>query len=326
MDAQIAVECRICGNQQNNRPYVAREMMLGYRDEFEYFECATCGCLQIATIPENMDKYYPAEYYSFSDLTPTTNTWIKQWLKRKRMRQILGRKSVIGKILGGVFDKPCLPNWIHSAKIDVDTKILDVGSGSGELLLRMAAEGFSNLTGIDPFIKSEINYKNGVRILKGGIDTLDEEFEFIMLNHSFEHMAQPFVVLAALQKIIAPDGMVLIRIPTTSSYAWQHYKSSWVQLDAPRHFYLHSVESLGLVAKATGFKVTNVEYDSTEFQFWGSEQIAADIALRDTRSFRYGFKASMFNPGDIKGFRARAAALNSENAGDQACFFLTRQN
>ena len=27
--------------------FTVREMMFGFRDEFEYFECATCGCLRL---------------------------------------------------------------------------------------------------------------------------------------------------------------------------------------------------------------------------------------------------------------------------------------
>mgnify|MGYP000938470375 CR=1 FL=1 len=40
--------------------YVAREMMIGMREEFRYFQCANCDCLQIEEVPVNMDKFYPS--------------------------------------------------------------------------------------------------------------------------------------------------------------------------------------------------------------------------------------------------------------------------
>ena len=70
-NAGIKMICKICTNSENNRAYQIREMMFGFRDEFTYFECARCGCLQIAEIPSNMDRYYPATYFKgFHDRPP----------------------------------------------------------------------------------------------------------------------------------------------------------------------------------------------------------------------------------------------------------------
>ncbi len=49
--------CRICENTEHNTTYEVREMMLGLRDMHTYFECAECGCLQIANVPENIQEY-----------------------------------------------------------------------------------------------------------------------------------------------------------------------------------------------------------------------------------------------------------------------------
>jgi hypothetical protein len=63
-----SVTCRICGNEDDNQAYQVKEKMFGFRDEFTYFECSICGCLQISEIPENISKYYPLNYYSFSEV------------------------------------------------------------------------------------------------------------------------------------------------------------------------------------------------------------------------------------------------------------------
>jgi hypothetical protein len=34
--------CAICGNRRDNHIHVAREMMLGLREEFRYLECGNC--------------------------------------------------------------------------------------------------------------------------------------------------------------------------------------------------------------------------------------------------------------------------------------------
>ena len=53
--------CRICGGSPGAR-HVAREMMYGTREAFGYFECSSCGCLQIAEVPADLARFYPADY------------------------------------------------------------------------------------------------------------------------------------------------------------------------------------------------------------------------------------------------------------------------
>ena len=89
--------CKVCGNSEDNKSFQIREMMFGYRDEFTYFECSKCGCLQIAKIPQNMGKYYPAKYYSFKK--GKSNNFIKQLLKRKKDEYALFKRGIIGKAL-----------------------------------------------------------------------------------------------------------------------------------------------------------------------------------------------------------------------------------
>jgi 2-polyprenyl-3-methyl-5-hydroxy-6-metoxy-1,4-benzoquinol methylase len=74
-----------------------------------------------------------------------------------------------------------------------------------------------------------------------------------MLHHSFEHMDNPCGVLKQIDKLLNPDGELLIRIPVSDSFAWRKYGVDWFQLDAPRHFFLHTTKSIALLAKNSGF-------------------------------------------------------------------------
>ena len=321
----MARECTICGNSTDNNIYIAREMMFGYRDEFEYIECSKCNCLQIADIPANLNKYYPEGYYSYSESLFSSNP-IKHFLKKQRLRYCTTGKGIIGKIVTRVYGVPDIANLAKAAKIKFDSHILDVGCGAGRLLLNFREYGYRYLTGADPFISKDIFYQNGVRIYKKELLELEpnNQFDCIMLHHSFEHMPAPLSVFSSISARLKNDGVVVLRIPVTSSFAWQHYKTNWVQLDAPRHFFLHSLNSIGLLANQAGFRIENVEFDSNEFQFWGSEQYAADIPLNDNRSFSRNPKKSMFTPEDIERFQKRSTELNTMKMGDQAIFYIRK--
>ena len=323
--ATMARECTICGNSTDNKIHTVREMMFGCRDEFEYIECSDCGCLQIADIPANLNKYYPEGYYSYSECSFSSNP-IKHFLKKQRLKYCTTGKGVIGKIVTHIYGIPNIANLVKAAKIKFDSHILDVGCGAGRLLLNFREYGYRHLTGADPFISRDIFYKNGVRIYKKGLLELesDNKFDCIMLHHSFEHMHDPLSVFSSISARLKNDGVVVLRIPIVSSFAWQHYKTNWVQLDAPRHFFLHSLKSIELLANQAGFGIENVEFDSDEFQFWGSEQYAVDISLNDDRSFSRNPKRSMFTHEDIEKFRKRSAELNTLKMGDQAIFYIRK--
>ena len=84
--------CRICKNRSKNPIYIAREMMFGFRDEFCYFECSGCGCLQITKIPDNINKYYPKHYFEETGANKVNTNLVnlKRFLIRQRTCHLLG--------------------------------------------------------------------------------------------------------------------------------------------------------------------------------------------------------------------------------------------
>ena len=81
---------------------------------------------------------------------------------------------------------------------------------------------------------------------------------------------------------------------------------------------------MNMLAERTGFKITNVFYDSSFFQFYASVQYCQDIPLRDKRSYYENSRNSIFSKQDILEFTLKAEELNQNNDGDQACFYLRK--
>ena len=315
-------KCRICGNIKYNKSHFALEMMFGTREEFEYIECNNCGCLQIKTIPDNIEKYYPDEYNAFDSQIFPGKKNIVFMLQKKKLQHLFGEKKnfigwLITTLVKGSFEEKLVP-----AKINLNSKILDVGSGTGARLIRLRQKGFENITGIDVFIKKDIIYDKGLRILKKDINNLRERYDFIMMNHSFEHMPDPIGTLTAINRILLPNRFLLIRIPVAGSFSWEKYRTNWVALDAPRHFYLHTQKSMEILAQKTGFKITQALFDSSEYQFIGSEQFKNNIFLRSENSYFNNPEKSIFSKKTIRKYKKMAAKLNKVEKGDAACFYL----
>ena len=316
--------CRICGNTEGNVEHYAKEMMFGMKDEFLYFECGNCGCLQISNIPNCMEKYYPSNYYSYKTSKHTNLTRLDRFLASCKSTNVLNGSNLIGQLLNYWQPATKFPAWFKEVKPSLDSKVLDVGCGEGSFLSDLESKGFNNLTGVDPYIRESKEFSKRFRIIKCELEQLESKYDVIVLSHSFEHMADQKKVISALSNLLEENGTVVIRIPVVSGYAWRHYKTNWVQLDAPRHFYLHTEKSMNLVAQQGGFTIYKTEYDSSMLQFWGSEQYLKGIPLADARSLSNGRESSVFSSEEIESFKARAKSLNRKKDGDQANFFLKK--
>jgi len=315
-----ACQCKICSNSLSNETFVIREMMFGTRENFTYFRCSSCGCLQITEIPEELSRYYPQDgYYSFNDILQTNWLWeslkslIKYYLFKassSRCGMFLLQKLPYVRVLKKLV-------WLKGLwQLKKNSSVLDVGCGNGRLLQEMNLWGFNNLTGIDSFIEKDIVYPSGIKIFKQDVFSHVGAYDLIMLHHSFEHMDNPQLVLEQLHRLLKPEGCLLIRIPVSDSFAWRKYDVNWFQIDAPRHFFLYTTKSMVFLSKGAGFILKHIVYDSTEAQFLQSEKYRRGVSLFENLDFSSKY---------IDDSKKYARWLNRMMDGDQACFVFQKE-
>lgn len=318
------MKCNICGNTKNNTRWEVREMMFGFRDTFTYYQCTKCECLQISKVPDNLDKYYPNNYYSFQSAhTHKFSTRLKNLFKKRRDRSALYNTGLAGNFLNTFFPNKKL-EILSEIHLNDQSRILDVGCGTGHLLYSLREIGFRNLLGTDPFLDGDIEYENGLKVLNKSIFEVKGEWDLIMFHHSFEHIPNPAETLNKVYDLLSDDGVCLIRVPTVSSFAWEHYRENWVQLDAPRHFFIHSIKSIKLLAERADLRLEKTVYDSNALQFWGSEQYLRDIPLKSSKSYGVSKSDSIFTRNEIKVYQKKARKMNEQNRGDTCAFFLVK--
>ena len=294
-------------------------MMLGLRDEFYYLECGKCGCLQLLEIPANMAKYYPGDYYSL-----TRHGWLKTFLRRCWVLQAYKYPNPVGWVLSVLVVPHEAVLAIRRTGLGKNAAILEVGCGSGRLLLDLAWLGFTDLTGVDPFIARDIRHPDGPAILKRQVETMTGQFDLLMLHHSFEHTAEPLTVMQAVSRLLKPGGRAIFRIPLASSFAWRQYGVHWANLDAPRHFFLHTFESMRLLADAAGLRLLEILHEGNDEQFWISEEYVRDISRNDPRSLKSSPLKRLLAFGKIWRCKAAAKKLNLKGQGDLVCFHFQK--
>ena len=148
----MITKCPICFKTNRNKSFMVHEMMFISGEEFKYILCKNCNTLYLSKIPDSMEKYYKNNYYSFSKISKKSpNSIYKKKLKLWRDDAL-----IFGRLYSWFFIKLITRDnaldFMRGLNLSKQSNILDVGSGSGALLYRLAEAKFSNLTGIDPYI------------------------------------------------------------------------------------------------------------------------------------------------------------------------------
>jgi SAM-dependent methyltransferase len=309
--------CRACGTSASGaRWYTVREMQIGLRESFRYFECAGCDCLQIGEVPADLGRYYPKDYLGHQLDPPMPGP--RGWLRRRRNRHTLAGRGVLGRLLDSLtrFRYAEVGRVLVPLGVPPSARILDVGCGAGQLLRDLAAAGYRDLTGVDPFLDGDRSYPEGVRLLRRELHEVDGEFDLLLFVHSFEHVPNPRESLRSAARLLAPGGYCIVWSPTVPCYAWEHYREEWVQLDAPRHLLIPSPEGMRRMAQEAGLRLEEVRYDSDHLQFSGSELYRRGLPLMGN--------LEQVPRRKIRRWRRAAVRLNAEGRGDQAAFLLTK--
>ncbi len=311
--------CRICGSKET-RGFSAREMMFGLREEFAYFECRECGCVQIATYPADIARLYPDDYYAYTTRPAKplpTQSWLKQQARAAFMRMPTLRAWWLSR--------PSTRQWLvqHPEAAlypaifpNAEARLLDVGCGDGKLPQQLRDLGYRHACGVDPFVAADVVQAGRLLVRKAQLREMSGKFDGISFHHALEHIPDQVAILGDAARLLAKGGSILLRIPVVGGLAWRTYGAGWVQLDPPRHYYLHSLDSLHRLAASSGLKVTSVRYDSTGFQFWGSELYRRDIPLHTPRV------RELFTSEQMAEYERRAEALNAAADGDQIIALL----
>jgi len=265
--------------------------------------------------PTDLYKYYQ-NYYT-EDRVWNISTK-KTFLKTLRIIRIkLARIPFLCKILSTPF-----LDMVTYSNININSKILDVGCGSGDLLYSFFKNGFKNLHGVDLFLQEKYTNK-GLNLEKKTIFDLNGKYDLIIFNHSFEHIWEQNETLKKAYELLNPKGTILLRIPILN-FAYEKFENNWVQLDAPRHMYLHTANSIKILGENNQLRLTKIIYDSTDFQFWGSMQLEKGISLSSEKSYSINNEQSIFSEKDLLKFQKEAKKLNKTKRGDQASFYFKK--
>lgn len=322
--------CRVCGQPATMEPYSVREMMFGTAESFGYLRCGACGSLLIRAVPDDLGRFYPAGYYSLAGAGTlgsqavhrrwATGVLVDREIFHRRESRLARPAMAILKLPPPMEDLRRLVAAAHlRSRAD---GILDVGSGAHpDRLVVLRQYGFTNLTAIDPYVAGRSRYL-GVPVLKGTIEDMTGPYRLITFHHSLEHVPDPQATLRAARRLIDVRGRIQVRTPVMGTGLWRRYGTDWVELDAPRHLAVFSLDGFARLAASAGFEIERIGWESSAWEFTASEQYRRGIPLHGPGSEVDDPSIETPDPATLEEFRAEAQRLNAAGDGGRASFWL----
>lgn len=305
---EIDRKCVVC--DYPTIPVRVKERMMGTNEIFTYYQCIRCAHTYLHPVPDSMDKYYdPKEYYSFQDNDGLLADIIRNsiaWINRASLHLGIKKSPLYSASLLALLRIPGLEKNAH---------ILDFGCGSGKLVKELKSLGFFNSKGYDYFLPAE-ETENGEPFLTSNIARYKDKWGVITLNHVFEHLEPPVLLLQEIMKMLRPNGKVILRFPLIDSYAYSKYQSRWVQFDAPRHINLFTRQSINDIIEQAGGIVLEAYDDSNHFQFTGSDLYMKDKTMKDNGRLKRLLSPKTYS------YHFLAKRLNKQKRGDQMVIIL----
>jgi SAM-dependent methyltransferase len=248
-------QCAACGGTHFKPAFEVTDPHYGNAGTFHIDACTTCGLQFLNPMPtaKYLATAYPDDYPVHHITQPS------------RLRKLL--RSIL------FFDV----EHTGDPKFPAPGRAVDIGCATGVALMGLRDQGWT-VTGVEiGEAPAEIARNiHGLNVITGTLHDAklpDGAFDYVRMNHSFEHVNDPVETAAELRRIIAPGGMLFIGVPNVDGLAARLFGKYWWNRGAPVHTFGYSPKSLSTLLEKAGFKVVKVQYNSNFGSFLGSLQI-----------------------------------------------------
>ncbi|MCC6165591.1 MAG: class I SAM-dependent methyltransferase [Caldilineaceae bacterium] len=233
--------CNLCGSPSASYRYTLADYYLQRFDvEATLVQCSQCGLVYQNPRPTlaEMSEHYPPEY-------PLYQT---------------GKGRQPGRLLQWAYDYGMRKRGRFVTRHKQTGALLDVGCATGVFLDGMRRQGTWELHGVEltPEVAKIARRERSLDVFAGTLEEAsypDQSFDVVTLWDVLEHLHDPTATLREIHRILKDDGLLVIRVPNLASWDAQWFGRYWAGLDAPRHLYVFTPQTLAQMLQRAGFDV-----------------------------------------------------------------------
>lgn len=295
-----AVEaCWVCDSPALDPAYDARFDFTEFREQdpplaaytgqtVSMRRCRSCGFVQPQALP-TLDNYFGRMY---------DQQWSEEW-----MAQEFASASK-----GTIFDEVLrvLGRMLPAGR----RRLLDLGAHVGAFMARARAEGWEaagvELNGRTAAFAARATGAEVLRVDAGDLSRGDARYDAVTLLDVLEHIPQPRRTLAAVHDLLAPGGVVVVKVPSgpaqrVKEALRERLRSNYRQRLANNlvHVSHFSPGSLELALRRSGFSVIRILPAAPEFVLSPAPTLRERLAATNMAR-RACHAAARFVPGGVR--------------------------
>ncbi len=241
------MKCYLCGSVQHKK----RADSVRDNEKLSVLECKSCGLVFLSSF-EHIKKDHYEQSGMHGDVTPGVDAWLN-----KTKRDDLRRAGFLRELLD-------------------DATLLDFGCGAGGFLEQAEAIA-KEVHGVEPEVRLQESFKQRELTVYKSLKEIElkhMQYDLITAFHVIEHLPDPATILKQMAKCLAPDGTIIVEVPSSNDALLTLYKSKpfscftyWSQ-----HLYLFNPSTLKQLAAAASLKVNWVKqvqrYPLSNHLYW----------------------------------------------------------
>ena len=191
---------------------------------------------------DTLANYYKSEdYISHTDSKRNLFEKVYHWVRNYSLQQKL-------KLINKYSSQP--------------NSLLDIGCGTADFLATAQKAGWE-IQGVEPDAGARViaNKKtsNSVKDVEALEDFTNASFDVITLWHVLEHLPNLDEQIQILDKLLKPEGTLILAVPNFKSHDAKHYKEFWAAYDVPRHFWHFSQDAISKLFSKVGMHVVQTK-------------------------------------------------------------------
>lgn len=269
--------CPLCGSEKVQSSFISIEKDMSEKD-FLYNQCSHCFT-----------------YYAANGTLSQLNDF---YSKLPPYQSASSKNNIVETI-------------IKDLQIDINSKVLDIGCGSGAWALPFLPF-CEKITCVDTDSNAVDILRKSIPDIYSGkaeciamdcdkyLDTTSEKnFDIVLSMFSFEHQLYPIKFLKQVHEILAVNGKAIILIPSGDALQLKMLGNAFYWAQAPWHTMLPTKKGFEIAAKSAGFNKIRVYEPGSSYYSWFWLRGASDkLGLRKHydkfRRYRIFVKLDMF--------------------------------
>lgn len=211
--------------------FTTRDRNRGIGDAaFHYRRCEDCGVLYLADVPDDLARYYPAEYF----VLPALDELRERAVPERWRMQIVARHVAPGRLI-------------------------EIGPGDGLFAIQALDAGF-DVAAIeaDPAAASHLRDELGIEVVESAAPEQHlaalGPARAIVAWHVVEHVPRPWALLEAAAAALEPGGVLVLATPNPRAFGLRVLGGRWPHVDAPRHLFLLPHDAVIARGRALGLE------------------------------------------------------------------------